>query len=137
MELFGKGFAEKRHPMFVGDYELNFKNCHFRGVDHRKCCAGGHFGDDFGFGHLYTITRSDKEERTYDEPYSGELPRRSWLCCPGSQQHPEGDQPPLLESIKTPSTPGDAVTKAPTHAFCSGTCVCIFFLFIDLYMLKN
>lgn len=80
---------------------------------------------DLSFGHLYTISRSDKEERTYDEPYTGDLPRRSWLCCPGSQHHVECEQPPLLETAsKSPSTPSEAITKAPSHNnICSGTCV--------------
>lgn len=69
---------------------------------------------------------SFKEERTYDEPYTGDLNRRSWLCCPGSQARVECDQPPLLEEVKSPTTPTETITKAPgIIPICSGTCVCI------------
>ncbi|CAH1168822.1 unnamed protein product [Phyllotreta striolata] len=127
--LYGKVLPDGK-PNFPTDYELSFKNCNFSaGADHAKCCVGGHFGRDLSFGHLYTISKSDRiEERTYDEPYTGDLPRRSWLCCPGSQQHmPDNDQPPLLDaattSSKTPSTPlADAITKPPGFNVCSGTC---------------
>ncbi|XP_049820358.1 colorectal mutant cancer protein isoform X2 [Aethina tumida] len=108
---------------FLADYEVSFRSCNFGATDHGKCCVGGHFGRDLSFGHLYTISKSDKEERTYDEPYTGDLPRRSWLCCPGSQHHVETDQPPLLDSAKkSPSTPSETITKAPSHNFCPGAC---------------
>ncbi|CAH1283256.1 unnamed protein product [Diabrotica balteata] len=127
--LYGKVLPDGK-PNFLTDYELSFKNCNFgAGADHAKCCVGGHFGRDLSFGHLYTISKSDRiEERTYDEPYTGDLPRRSWLCCPGSQPHVgDGDQPPLLDtattSSKTPSTPlAEAITKPPGYNVCSGTC---------------
>uniref|UniRef100_A0A6P7FZ50 Colorectal mutant cancer protein n=1 Tax=Diabrotica virgifera virgifera TaxID=50390 RepID=A0A6P7FZ50_DIAVI len=127
--LYGKVLPDGK-PNFLTDYELSFKNCNFgAGADHAKCCVGGHFGRDLSFGHLYTISKSDRiEERTYDEPYTGDLPRRSWLCCPGSQPHVgESDQPPLLDtattSSKTPSTPlAEAITKPPGYNVCSGTC---------------
>ncbi|CAH1114464.1 unnamed protein product [Psylliodes chrysocephalus] len=128
--LYGKVLPDGK-PNFLTDYELSFKNCNFSaGADHAKCCVGGHFGRDLSFGHLYTISKNERlaEERTYDEPYTGDLPRRSWLCCPGSHQHVgDGEQPPLLDtattSSKTPSTPlTDAITKPPGYNVCSGTC---------------
>lgn len=87
---------------------------------------------NLNFGHLYTISKhatEPLEERTYDEPYAGDLPRRSWLCCPGSNQHAETEQPPLLaaetSASKSPSTPSETITKAPkiNYGSCSGTCV--------------
>jgi hypothetical protein len=120
--LYGKILHDGR-PNFLTEYELSYKNCNFGVADHGKCCVGGHFGRDLSFGHLYTISKSDKEERTYDEPYTGDLPRRSWLCCPGSQHHVECEQPPPLETSKSPSTPSEAITKAPSHSLCSGNCV--------------
>lgn len=106
----------------MGDY-LNNGRCEVG--DRGKCCVSAHFGDELTFGNLYTISRNDKEERTYDEPYSGDLPRRSWLCCPGSQDRVDGEQPPLLETAKTSPTSGieEAVTWPPTRIFCAGTCV--------------
>ncbi|XP_074025358.1 colorectal mutant cancer protein isoform X2 [Leptinotarsa decemlineata] len=126
--LYGKILADGR-PNFLTDYEVSYKNCNFGGVDHGKCCVGGHFGGDLTFGHLYTISKNDRtEERTYDEPYAGDLPRRSWLCCPGSQQHVDCEQPPLLDtataSTKSPTTPKstEAITTAPGLHVCSGAC---------------
>lgn len=77
-------------------------------------------------GPLYTITSTGdgcKEERTYDEPYAGDLPRRSWLCCPGSQTAHVDNEIDLLEGSKTPTTPGDAIIKGPTYTICSNGCV--------------
>ncbi|KAL3277676.1 hypothetical protein HHI36_013022, partial [Cryptolaemus montrouzieri] len=118
--LFGKIMQDGR-PNFLTDYELSYKNCNFDVGTHGKCCVGGHFGEDLSFGHLYTISRSGKEERMYDEPCT-DLPRRSWLCCPGSQRK-DGEQPGLLEIKKetTPSPP-EAITREPSRTFCSGTC---------------
>lgn len=89
------------------------------------------------YGPLYTITCEGKEERTYDEPYTGDLPRRSWLCCPGSQQHIDTEQPPLLEQPKTPPSNNleDTIIKAPTtYTICSIGCVriLIYFHYLDL-----
>lgn len=110
------------HCNYMAEYDLNLKVCQF-GEEHKKCCVGGHYGPELSYGHLYTISGvNGKEERTYDEPYAGDLPRRSWLCCPGSQHHAEVDQPPLLANSNTPSTPGETITKGPTHA-CAGGCV--------------
>ncbi|XP_064212558.1 colorectal mutant cancer protein isoform X4 [Tribolium castaneum] len=119
--LYGKILHDGR-PNFLTEYELSYKNCNFGVADHGKCCVGGHFGRDLSFGHLYTISKSDKEERTYDEPYTGDLPRRSWLCCPGSQHHVECEQPPPLQTNKSPSSPCEAITKAPSHNLCPGNC---------------
>lgn len=114
------------HSNFMAEYDINLKGCqHFGPDNYRKCCDVKPFKHDLSFGHFYSISRDLVEERTYDEPYAGDLPRRSWLCCPGSQRHNEIDQPPLLDIAKTPSTPGDPVTKAPCHSSCSGGCVCI------------
>lgn len=121
--LYGKILPDGR-PNFLRDYELSYTNCKFGAIQHGKCCVGGHYGDDVSFGHLYTISKSDKEERTYDEPYTGDLPRRSWLCCPGSQHHVDCEQPPLLDNnTKSPVTPSETITKPPSHNFCPGTCV--------------
>lgn len=106
----------------MGDHPLN----HCEGVDHRKCCVSARLSDELAFGNLYTITKNDnKEERTYDEPYAGDLPRRSWLCCPGSQDRLDGEQPPLLEAVKTSPGSGaeEAVTWPPARSVCSGACV--------------
>lgn len=117
--LFNIGFLEN-NPPFMDDYRLNLNADGERG----KCPV---FGDDLTFGNLYTIS---KEERTYDEPYAGDLPRRSWLCCPGSQDRIDGgEQPPLLsETVKCSPTSGQqeeaAITWPPSRTFCSGTCVC-------------
>lgn len=120
--LYGKVLPDGR-PNFLTDYEFNFQNYGpLNRTGHGKCCVGGPFVNDLNFGHLYTISKAEKEERTYDEPYTGDLHRRSWFCCPGSQAHVECDQPPLLEEIKTPSTPSEAITKPPGHVLCSGTC---------------
>lgn len=112
------------HCNYMAEYDLNLKVCQF-GEEHKKCCVGGHYGPELSsYGHLYTISGvNGKEERTYDEPYAGDLPRRSWLCCPGSEHHVEGDQPPLLANNNTPSTPGETITKGPTHLSCPGGCV--------------
>lgn len=120
--LYGKILHDGR-PNFLTDYELSYKTCNF-GADHGKCCVGGHFGKDLSFGHLYTISKSDKEERTYDEPYTGDLPRRSWLCCPGSQNHIE-NPPSHLETPKALSTPSETITRPPCPSLCSGNCVSI------------
>lgn len=142
--LYGKILHNGR-PNFLTDYELSYKNCNFGGVDeHGKCCVGGHFGRDLSFGHLYTISKSDnnkdKEERTYDEPYAGDLPRRSWLCCPGSQQHVDCEQPSLLLEINNKSsastTPSEIITKPPpSHNFCPATYVCININFFCLILI--
>lgn len=117
----------------------------------QKCCCGDHDCNNKGlnFGPLYTITGDGgggvggvvitgnnggggsgtidtSDERTYDEPYAGDLPRRSWLCCPGSQHHTESEQPPFLDQQKsTMSSPSiDAIVKAPTtYTLCSLGCV--------------
>lgn len=124
--LYGKILQDGR-PNFLTEYELSYKNCNFDLSEHGKCCVGGRFGRDLSFGHLYTISRSDKEERTYDEPYTGDLPRRSWLCCPGSQHHIDGEQPALLDANLSVSTPSEAITKAPGTNSCSGNCVGILY----------
>lgn len=113
----------------MGDYQLNVNEIGGR----EKCCVNAHFSDELTtFGNLYTISKNGKEERTYDEPYSGDLPRRSWLCCPGTQDRIDAEQPPLLEVIK--KSPGseqeETITWPPNRTFCSGTCVCSI---IDLY----
>lgn len=107
------------------DYTINFNDCHISGEGNQKCCVGRHYGEELSLGHLYTISQSANEERTYDEPFTGDLPRaRSWLCCPGSQKHVEGEQPPLFEDTKTPSTPREPITKEPSpYGFCNGACV--------------
>lgn len=125
--LFNIGFLEN-NPPFMDDYRLNLN------ADGDRV-----FGDDLTFGNLYTISKNNgddgKEERTYDEPYSGDLPRRSWLCCPGSQDRIDGgEQPPLLsETVKCSPTSGqqqeEAITWPPSRTFCSGTCVCSVCLF--------
>lgn len=107
----------------MADYDLKVKRCAFPGDLRHKCCVHEIDGNSLNVGPLYTISGDTKEERTYDEPYSGDLPRRSWLCCPGTQQHIEADQPPLLEQPKTPSTPGDPVIKAPSYTICTSGCV--------------
>ncbi|KAK9745908.1 PDZ domain of MCC-2 bdg protein for Usher syndrome [Popillia japonica] len=111
------------HCNYMAEYDLNLKVCQF-GEEHKKCCVGGHYGPELStFGHLYTISGvNGKEERTYDEPYAGDLPRRSWLCCPGSQHHGEGDQPPLLANNNSTSNTGEAITKGPVHGLCPGGC---------------
>ncbi|XP_076252292.1 colorectal mutant cancer protein isoform X2 [Rhynchophorus ferrugineus] len=119
--LYGKVLPDGR-PNFLTDYEFNFQNYGQTNPNRAKCCVGSPFANDLNFGHLYTISKTEKEERTYDEPYTGDLSRKSWLCCPGSQPHVDCDQPPLLEEIKTPSTPSEAITKAPGHLMCNGTC---------------
>lgn len=116
----------------MGDYRLNL-NGGGNGVDGDRGKCSAHFSDDVTFGNLYTISKNSdsKEERTYDEPYSGDLPRRSWLCCPGSQDRIEGEQPPLLEAVKCSPISGqeEAITWPPSRTFCSGTCVCSVCLF--------
>ncbi|KAF5304333.1 hypothetical protein FQA39_LY09712 [Lamprigera yunnana] len=62
---------------------------------------------------LYTIS-CQNEERTYDEPFSGDMPRaRSWLCCPGSQKQIEVKQP-IFRDARTPSSKDETITKAPS-----------------------
>ncbi|KAK5649417.1 hypothetical protein RI129_000446 [Pyrocoelia pectoralis] len=80
-----------------------------------KTCVGRLCGADTNVTQLYTISQNGNEERTYDEPFSGDLPRtRSWLCCPGSQKQIENEQPPLFEEARTPSSHDETVTKAPS-----------------------
>ncbi|XP_048525790.1 colorectal mutant cancer protein isoform X2 [Dendroctonus ponderosae] len=120
--LYGKILADGR-PNFLTDYGFNFQNYGALGTNHSKCCATGSFANELNFGHLYTISKTEKEERTYDEPYTGDLPRRSWLCCPGSQARVETDQPPLLQEIKSPTTPVETITHPPSHIPANnGTC---------------
>lgn len=128
----------------------------------QKCCCGDHECNNgrLNFGPLYTITGDGGgivnkinsiggvggdsiDERTYDEPYAGDLPRRSWLCCPGTQHHIDNEQPPLLDQPKSPpppvaSTPGiDVIVKAPTtYTICSIGCVRISFLFLHSSFFK-
>lgn len=101
---------------------------------------------DFNFGHLYTISKpatDTLEERTYDEPYAGDLPRRSWLCCPGSHQHAETEQPPLLfgetSANKSPTTQSETITKPPKIGYegCTGTCVCIRYFLLLFYHINS
>lgn len=101
------------------------------------------FYRDVNFGHLYTISKyaSDPlEERTYDEPYAGDLPRRSWLCCPGSHQQAETEQPALLAantSANKSSPQSETITKVPKtgSGSCNGTCVCtINFIILISYL---
>lgn len=75
-----------------------------------------------GLSPLYTISHQN-EERTYDEPFSGDLPRtRSWLCCPGSQKQIEVEQP-TFDEVKTPSSHDETITKAPSSCgFYGGAC---------------
>ncbi|XP_060525082.1 colorectal mutant cancer protein isoform X2 [Cylas formicarius] len=121
--LYGKVLPDGR-PNFFIDYDLSFQAYGPRtGKGQTKCCVASPFlANELSFGHLYTISKSEKEERTYDEPYSGDLPRRSWLCCPGSQRHTECDQPPLLEECKVVGTPSETITKPPGLNACSGAC---------------
>lgn len=143
--LYGKTLPDGR-PNFLTDYGFNFQNYGALGTNHSKCCVTSPFGNELNFGHLYTISKAEKvlytfiflrttnlemllqEERTYDEPYTGDLTRRSWLCCPGSQAKTESDQPPLLEEAKSPTTPSETITQPPgfVSVACSGTCVCIY-----------
>ncbi|XP_017775119.1 PREDICTED: colorectal mutant cancer protein isoform X2 [Nicrophorus vespilloides] len=76
---------------------------------------------------LYTIS---KEERTYDEPFAGDPQansgRRSWLCCPGTQQQQqqrlEVEQPPLVDvRMVAPMDISSPITQPP-HIFCNATC---------------
>lgn len=122
---------------FMADYGIKSNGGEYCRT--QKCCCGDHDCNNKGlnFGPLYTITGEGcltttggsidtNDERTYDEPYAGDLPRRSWLCCPGSQQHAENEQPPLLDQQKIPiSTPSfEAIVKAPTtYTLCSIGCV--------------
>ncbi|CAG9769487.1 unnamed protein product [Ceutorhynchus assimilis] len=120
--LYGKILPDGR-PNFLTDYGFNFQNYGPLGTNHSKCCVTGPFANDLNFGHLYTISKAEKEERTYDEPYTGDLSRRSWFCCPGSQPRVDCEQPPLLHDSKSPTTPSDIITKAPGHIpICNGTC---------------
>ncbi|KAF5272296.1 hypothetical protein FQR65_LT04953 [Abscondita terminalis] len=75
-----------------------------------------------GLSPLYTIGHQN-DERTYDEPFSGDLPRtRSWLCCPGSQKQIEVEQP-TFDEAKTPSSHDETITKAPSSCgFYGGAC---------------
>lgn len=126
----------------MGDYRLNLNSSGEVG-ERDKCCVKAHFSDDLTFGNLYTISKNNddnKEERTYDEPYSGDLPRRSWLCCPGSQDRIEGEQPPLLEASKRSPVSGqdqEAITWPPSRTFCSGICVCLLLFKLQTFGIFN
>lgn len=81
----------------------------------KKTCVDGLPCADSNVTQLYTVSRNGNEERTYDEPFAGDLPRtRSWLCCPGSQKQIEAEQPPLVEEAKKLSSQEETVTKAPS-----------------------
>lgn len=81
----------------------------------KKCCGRNYYGSRRNLGPLYSISQGLIEERTYDEPCIGELPRRNWLCCPGSNEA-QVEQPPLLEKkIQEP------VINPPHFLLC--TCV--------------
>ncbi|XP_050302509.1 colorectal mutant cancer protein isoform X2 [Anthonomus grandis grandis] len=120
--LYGKILPDGR-PNYLIDYGFNFQNYGPLGTNQSKCCVTSPFANDLNFGHLYTISKAEKDERTYDEPYTGDIPRKSWLCCPGSQARVECDPPALLGEVKTPTTPLETITKPPGHSpVCDGAC---------------